>query len=75
MGTFRRIIREEMESARAFQNYQPVVRAMRRTANQALHSVNHGEPGSTPSSLPLLDELRTCCYENEIDEIPTLLAI
>jgi len=25
--------------------------------------------------LPLLDELRTYCYENQIEEIPTLLAV
>jgi len=25
--------------------------------------------------VPLLDELRTCCYEHQIEEIPALLAV
>jgi hypothetical protein len=28
-----------------------------------------------PTLLPLLDELRTFCYENKIEEIPALLAV
>jgi hypothetical protein len=28
-----------------------------------------------PLSLPLLDELRTFCYEHKIEEIPALLAV
>jgi hypothetical protein len=28
-----------------------------------------------PTLLPLLDELRTFCYEHKIEEVPALLAI
>ena len=33
------------------------------------------EPTACPILLPLLDELRTYCYENKIEEIPALLAV
>jgi hypothetical protein len=34
-----------------------------------------GEAPGCPILLPLLDELRTYCYEHKIEEIPALLAI
>jgi hypothetical protein len=32
-------------------------------------------PTACPILLPLLDELRTFCYEHKIEEIPALFAI
>jgi hypothetical protein len=32
-------------------------------------------PTACPTLLPLLDELRTFCYEHKIEEIPSLLAV
>jgi hypothetical protein len=37
--------------------------------------VNHPAESSTLFDLPLLDELRTYCYEHKIEEIPALLAV
>ena len=37
--------------------------------------VRHSVTRSTLSSLPLLDKLRTYCFEHQIEEIPALLAI
>jgi hypothetical protein len=39
------------------------------------YRVNHSTRRSTFPSLPLLDELRTYCYEHRIEEIPVLLAV
>jgi len=41
----------------------------------AHNRVNLPVARSTLSSLPLLDELRTFCYEHKIEEIPALLAV
>jgi len=32
-----------------------------------------GIPSACPTLLPLLDELRTYCYENRIEEVPAFL--
>jgi hypothetical protein len=32
-------------------------------------------PTACPTLLPLLDELRTFCYEHKVEEIPALLAV
>ena len=34
-----------------------------------------GDPTVCPALLPLLDKLRTYCYEHQIEEIPALLAV
>jgi hypothetical protein len=43
--------------------------------NDAPPGVRGTVPRSTLSSLPLLDELRTYCYEHQTEEIPALLAV
>jgi hypothetical protein len=46
-------------------------RCFPRSIKKAADSV----PTACPVLLPLLDELRTYCYEHNIEEIPALLAV
>jgi hypothetical protein len=48
---------------------------VQRLKNGAPLGVSQAIGRSTLSSLPLLDELRTYCYEHQIEEIPALLAV
>ena len=47
----------------------------RRGKKQGLPSAIQREARSTLFDLPLLDELRTYCYEHMIEELPAFLAV
>jgi hypothetical protein len=46
-----------------------------RPAREGVKKQAEGASPACPTLLPLLDELRTYCFEHKIEEIPTLLAV
>jgi hypothetical protein len=51
---------------------------METSANGRAYETKQAAPmleAACPILLPLLDELRTYCYEHQIEEIPALLAV
>ena len=63
-----------LDQDRIIPAFRPLLDIIHRIAQETKKAAPESE-AACPPLLPLLDELRTYCYEHQVEEIPALLAV